>query len=129
MALRYNHVNQVAFSGIITRNSKWTSASGKVAKARMAISLGKDRSVFKDVVLYADETTGKIADEAIALLEGGTKVVVKGRLDLERNTKEGYEPREQIIVDEISENIPYEDAAAPAPAAEPDDLPADDLTF
>jgi hypothetical protein len=125
----YEKINSVEFSATITKGSIFKS--DKVVKARIAIGIRKDTSIFKNIVLFADKETGKI--EGGDLVVEGAKVIVKGRLSLETNTREGYAPREEIIVDSIRENIPVEteEETAEAPAAEAPgtDLPSEaDLT-
>ena len=108
--LQYEKMNAVEFSGTITKNSVFKPQSGNFVKARIAIGIRKDASIFKDFVIFADKESGVIPGEAL-VAEGG-KVVVKGKLSLEKNPRPGYEPREQIIVDEIRENRPTEVADA-----------------
>lgn len=113
--LRYEKVNHVAFSGTITKNSIFKGTSGKMLKARIAIGIRKDTSMFKDIILFADKETGRIEGENLVV--EGAKVVVEGRMTLEQNPREGYEPREQIIVESIRENVPQEEEDMPADIA------------
>lgn len=121
----YTKVNHVAMSGTITKNSVFKADSGKFAKARIAHGVRKDATIFKDIILFPDKDSGRI--EGLELLADGAKVVVEGRLTLEQNPRQGFEPREQIVVESIRPNTEEEEdlpsGGETAPQAPVTDIP------
>lgn len=128
----YEKINSVEFSATITKGSIFKSDSGKVVKARVAIGIRKDTAIFKNIVMFASKETGKVDGENLVV--EGAKVIIKGRLTLETNPRQGFEPREEIIVESIRENEPMETQGVDneAPAAEtdlPTEADLDDINF
>lgn len=101
--ISYKKENKVSFSGIFTKKDIWVNNDHTVKRGRLAISVGKDKTIFKDCVAFANRETGNIEGEE--LIEGGKKVIVTGRLSLDTH---GQNPREEIIIDSIEENVPVE---------------------